>query len=217
LRNGNFSLLHPVPALDRIEAHGTLYPGGRLLPPVDIGCIVRPVGVPESNRGRFWPGATMAIEAECPLCGHKGSVPEKFDTKQVKCPECCNLFVVSPGKAAVGAKGGPSGSASGEMKLKKPAATMESINLSGGSGQGTQKNPAAGSAAGKVKKPGAPTHQGNMKNPTTGSAAGQQKIQKAGGSAHGQKKNASAGSASGQQKIAPKPGSGQGTQKKPAP
>jgi hypothetical protein len=182
----------------------------------------------------------MPIEAECPLCGHKGAVPEKFDSKQVKCPECCNLFVVSPAKAGVGAKGATSGSASGEQKIKKPAGTMQSIQLPAGSKDGSQKKPikgpGAGSASGeqKIKKP-AGTHQGTMKNPTAGSAQGDKKIVKpsdtaqgtqknplkSSGSASGTQKNpaknATSGSAQGNQKIAPKPDSKQGTQKKPAP
>lgn len=182
----------------------------------------------------------MPIEAECPLCGHKGAVPEKFDNKQVKCPECCNLFVVSPAKAGVGAKGGSSGSASGEQNIRKPAGTMQSIQLPGGSKDGTQKKPPkispSGSASGeqKIKKAGG-THQGTMKNPTAGSAAGNQKIQKPSGTAQGTQKNpikssgsasgtqknpaknATNGSAAGNQKVAPKPDSKQGTQKKPAP
>jgi hypothetical protein len=185
----------------------------------------------------------MPIDAECPLCGHKGSVPEKFDGKQVKCPECCNLFVVSPSKASVGAKGGTSGSASGERKVPKPVvATMQSISL-----PDTKKGATSGSASGQQKiKKASPTQPGTVKNPMAGSASGEKKISpggsaaqqkapaktsdsaqgnqkkpvKSSGSAQGTQKNpaknATSGSAAGQQKIAPKPPSKDGTQKKPA-
>src|SRR5262245_44232204 len=126
----------------------------------------------------------MPIEAECPLCGHKGAVPEKFDGKQVKCPECCNLFVVSgptvPAGAGAKVGGGsasgqhkisPSGSGSGQHKIKQAAATL----------QGNMKNPLAGSGSGQQKLP------------ISGSGSGQHKIKPANGSAQGvQKKPGSA-------------------------
>lgn len=43
----------------------------------------------------------MPIDTECPLCAHKGKAPDQLKGKQVKCPECCNLFVVGGGAVAV--------------------------------------------------------------------------------------------------------------------
>lgn len=45
----------------------------------------------------------MAVTAECPICGHKGNVPDQFKGKKVKCRECSNMFTVGgPAPAAVG-------------------------------------------------------------------------------------------------------------------
>src|SRR5262245_65589286 len=100
----------------------------------------------------------MPIEAECPLCGHKGAVPEKFDGKQVKCPECCNLFVVSGPTVPAGA-----GAA---MKVGGGTASGQHTISPSGSGSGQHKISPSGSGSGHHKiKQVPPTHQGNMKNP----------------------------------------------------
>ena len=142
----------------------------------------------------------MPIEAECPLCGHKGNVPDKFDNKQVKCPECCNLFIVA-GKTV---PAGTGGSQSGQFKIVLPGGNGP-IQKTGGSSSGQMKAVSTkGTASGQMKiKPVPPTHQGTVKRPGNGSPSGQMKA-------------IPSGSASGQQKISPKPASAQGTVKKPA-
>lgn len=59
----------------------------------------------------------IVVETVCPKCKHKGTVPEKFAGKKVKCPRCSVPFVV--GGAAVAAKAeakkaAPAASAAGE-------------------------------------------------------------------------------------------------------
>ena len=67
----------------------------------------------------------MPIPAECPLCGHKGVLPDQFQGKQIKCPECCNEFLAGdpvPAKTAGShpgvAKPKPSDSGQGNQKIK---------------------------------------------------------------------------------------------------
>jgi hypothetical protein len=144
----------------------------------------------------------MPIPAECPLCGHKGVLPDAFQGKQIKCPECCNEFLAGD---PVPAKS--SGSHPGTVKVK-----------SGDSGQGNQKiKPTGGSAPGnQVVRPLAGSAQGVQKKPSD-SAPGNQVIRPIAGSAPGVQKKPS-DSAPGNQVIKPTAGSGQGTQKKsPAP
>jgi hypothetical protein len=63
--------------------------------------------------------ATVVVDTKCPGCGHKGSLPEKFVGKKLKCPKCAKLFtVVDSSKAAAPAKKLP-GSKHGVTK--KPA------------------------------------------------------------------------------------------------
>lgn len=156
----------------------------------------------------------MPIPIECPLCGHKGAVPDKFDNKQVKCPECCNLFFASPTGGPPPSSSKTGGSQAGTMKVsaaggnqvRRPASpTMP----------GTQKLPTGGSQYGNVKisVPGGSQH-GTLKKP--GSHAGTQKSP-AGGSAAGTMKSPGAGSAAGTAKAPVKPaaGSHQGMSKKP--
>jgi len=160
-------------------------------------------GVKAINQG-FYPGqgATMPIEAECPLCGHKGNVPDKFDNQQVKCPECCNLFIVTGKTVPAGAKTG--GSQSGQFKIMLPGGGPQKNGTSGSSSGQMKAVSTKGTASGQMKvKPASPTHQGTVKKPGHGSSSGQMKA-------------VPSGSASGQQKISPKPPSAQGTVKKPA-
>jgi len=105
----------------------------------------------------------MPIATECPLCATKGVVPNAFSGKRVKCPKCCNLFVVT---------GVPQGSQLGNQKLP----TMGNINLPG-SKPGAPNKP--GSHQGTANKPG--SHQGNQKKPD-GSHPG---VQKTSGSKQG--------------------------------
>jgi hypothetical protein len=163
----------------------------------------------------------MPIEAECPLCGHKGQVPDKFNGKQVKCPECCNLFLAS----------GPTVPAAAGVKAGGPAAPKKA----GDTHHGTGKSPTSGSGSGQHK---AVAGSAQQKAVSSGSGSGQHKavpgssghhkavssrqpmatmpaISLPGKSAQGAGKSPGSGSGSGQQKIAPKPGSGQGVQKKP--
>ena len=161
----------------------------------------------------------MPIQAECPLCGHKFTVSDQLDGKQVKCSECCNLFVasgpaVSAGAGSSGAKPGAvkgptAGTAPGAKKINAPrqpknAATMPAISL-------PDRPPSPPLQKGGIGGY-SPTHK---KIPTGGTASGQQKIKKGGATLPGTVKNPMAGSAAGQKKIAPKPASHHGT-KKPA-
>lgn len=145
----------------------------------------------------------MPIPAECPLCGHKGVLPDTFQGKQIKCPECCNEFLAGdpvPAKTA-GAQ---------------PAAAK--LNTSD-SGQGNQKiKPTAGSGQGnQVIRPIVGSAQGNQKiSPTAGSGQGNQVIKQMAGSTQGNPViKPTAGSGPGNQIIKPTAGSAQGTLKKP--
>lgn len=155
----------------------------------------------------------MPIPIECPLCGHKGAVPDKFDNKQVKCPECCNLFFASPTGGPPPSSSKTGGSQAGTMKVsaaggnqvRRPASpTMpgtQKAPMGGGSQYGNVKiSVPGGSQQGTMKKPG--SHAGNQKAPTSGSAAGSAKapVKPAVGSHQGLQK---------------KPGSAAGTAKKP--
>jgi hypothetical protein len=48
----------------------------------------------------------MPITAECPVCGHKGPVPDTFKGKKVKCHQCHNMFTIGGTPAAAGARPG---------------------------------------------------------------------------------------------------------------
>lgn len=156
----------------------------------------------------------MPIPIECPLCGHKGAVPDKFDNKQVKCPECCNLFFASPtGEAPANSKSG--GSQAGTMKISAAAGGSQHGVVhrpTSPTMPGPQKSPAGGSQYGNIKAsaPGG-SRQETMKKPD--SQAGTEKSPTAGSAAGGPKAPVKpAGSHQGMQK---KPGSASGTQKKP--
>src|SRR5208283_3658862 len=160
----------------------------------------------------------MQIDAECPLCGHKGKVPDKFNNKEVKCPQCLNQFIVSGTPVGAGAKTG--GSHAGNQKLPSNGSHAGKQKLPGsGSQAGNQKIPGNGSQAGNQKIPGNGSQAGNQKIPGNGSQAGTQKVVKPGGSAHGtQKVVKPGGSAHGTQKVVKPGGSAHGNQKvvKPA-
>src|SRR5262245_44878543 len=42
--------------------------------------------------------AAIVVETVCPGCKHKGTVPEKFAGKKVKCPRCSAMFIVGGAK-----------------------------------------------------------------------------------------------------------------------
>ena len=59
----------------------------------------------------------MPIATECPLCATKGQVPNAISGKRVKCPKCCNLFVVTgPTQASALGNQKLSDSALGKLK-----------------------------------------------------------------------------------------------------
>src|SRR5262249_53991659 len=132
------------------------------------------------------PGVAMPIPAECPLCGHKGVLPDQFQGKQIKCPECCNEFLA------------------GDPVPAKTAGSHPGSAKPGDSGQGNQKlKPAGGSAPGnQVVRPAFGSAQGNQViKPTGGSAPGNQVIRPTGPSAQGIQKIKPSGSAPGNQVI----------------
>jgi hypothetical protein len=121
----------------------------------------------------FQAGTTiMPITTECPLCSTKGQVPSSFNGKRVKCPKCCNLFLVT-------APAGTAGSYAGNQKIQipgsgsnhgvkpgnagtvKPGSTHHGIGKPGGTSQGI------------MPKPGS-SHQGNQK--PSGSAPGNRSV-----------------------------------------
>jgi predicted Zn finger-like uncharacterized protein len=63
--------------------------------------------------------AAILIDTICPGCKHKGTVPEKFAGKKVKCPRCSAMFVVG-GTAGPNPPARQPGSSPG---VKKPAAS----------------------------------------------------------------------------------------------
>jgi Ricin-type beta-trefoil lectin domain-like/HEAT repeats/HEAT repeat len=67
----------------------------------------------------------MPIDAECPICGHKGKVPDLFKGKQLKCRGCCNLFIVGDVPVALKAARSHAGS------MKIPVAQSVARNGSG--------------------------------------------------------------------------------------
>lgn len=111
----------------------------------------------------------MPITAECPLCATKGQVPSSFSGKRVKCPKCCNMFVVS---------GPASQSFMGNQKL--PGSSPGGKMSGSGAGQGTVK---PGSTHHGITKPGGTNHGGIKPG---ASQAGNQKL--AGSGAGNQKK-----------------------------
>lgn len=144
------------------------------------------------------------IDTECPLCGHKGKVPPKFSGKQVKCPECCNVF-------NIGGPGATAGSHPGNQRIGATAGSKagnEKIAATSGSKAGNEKiSPTSGSKAGnekikvngkveekKVVRPNSETHHGTMKVVKgAGSNPGDtKKVSKPGGSNQGNSKKPAA-------------------------
>lgn len=82
----------------------------------------------------------MPITAECPKCGFKGSVPDQFKGKKVKCRQCSNFFLVG-GPVPAPSKNGSAGRKSNpdlvEMELVEDSTppthrakpTLQAINL----------------------------------------------------------------------------------------
>jgi hypothetical protein len=63
----------------------------------------------------------MAIAAQCPSCGRKGSVPDQAAGRQVKCPGCASLFTVASTNGAAPAEA----AANGKATLKAAAVKVE--------------------------------------------------------------------------------------------
>jgi HEAT repeats/PBS lyase HEAT-like repeat len=124
----------------------------------------------------------MPITTECPLCSTKGQVPSSFNGKRVKCPKCCNLFLVTSTSSNT------SGSCAGNQKIadlpgaNKLASAQQGTVKPGSTHHGTVK-PSGSTQQGIMPKPGS-SHQGNHK---PGSAPGNQK---ASGSAPGNRNGA---------------------------
>jgi HEAT repeats len=72
----------------------------------------------------------MPITAECPVCGHKGPVPDTFKGKKVKCHECHNMFTVGGGAAAA------AGARPAAKKKSNPDMGGSGMNLAGANGVG---------------------------------------------------------------------------------
>jgi len=116
----------------------------------------------------------MPITTECPLCSTKGQVPSSFNGKRVKCPKCCNLFLVTAGP-------GTGGSHAGNQKIPG-FGSHPGVNKPGaGAAQGTVKPGSThhgtvkpgGTSQGIMPKPGS-SHQGNHK--PSGSAPGNRPV-----------------------------------------
>src|SRR5262249_14151627 len=103
------------------------------------------------------------IVAQCPSCGKKGSVPEAYQGRQVKCSGCGKAFVVGGGAAAIASK---PPSAPGTPKPTSPSAPGAPKASAGPTPPASSKPPAAP----KTPKPGAIPAQPSPQRPA-GSAA----------------------------------------------
>jgi ribosomal protein S27E len=125
--------------------------------PEDIG--LAPVGDQDAE---VIEAATVVVDSKCPGCGHKGSLPEKFVGKKIKCPKCAKVFTVVDSKKAAPA---PKPAA----PAAKPAAPVKKLTptLHGKSAPAPPvKKPAAPRAA--PPQPAAPPPAVEEENPFAG-------------------------------------------------
>jgi hypothetical protein len=106
--------------------------------------------------------ATVVVDTKCPGCGHKGSVPEKFVGKKLKCRKCAKLFtVVDSSKAAAPAKKLPGSKAGVAKKPTEPAKPVAKKPSHHGSAKPAPA-PAAKKPAVPVSRPAAPQPATNV-------------------------------------------------------
>jgi len=100
----------------------------------------------------------MPITAECPVCGHKGPVPDTFKGKKVKCHQCHNMFTIGGAPAAAGAR--PA------AKKSNPDMSGSGMDLAGTNGVGPgDPTPSPFDFDGSAPQPTRKSAPGTAKNP----------------------------------------------------
>jgi len=85
LRVGNPAVAAAFPAI----APPRPQPAQEIGRPEEIG-----LSALEEERKEVAPHFRVVVDTRCPSCGHKGTVPEKFLGRTVKCRRCSKLFVI---------------------------------------------------------------------------------------------------------------------------
>jgi serine/threonine protein kinase len=90
LRVGNPAAAAAFPAMAPPKGPAVKQPVQEIGLPEEIG--LSPL---EEERPEAAPTFSVVVDTRCPSCGHKGTVPEKFLGKTVKCRKCAKLFVIT--------------------------------------------------------------------------------------------------------------------------